>query len=162
MTPKHIWHASQQPALLIRPASRCGLLQFIHLMEPNDLINTTGQPVRLALILNVTAWPNQPDIIRFGPYRPHEFVLGDHAWPQNASDKSTTNTTNKARDQILTRQCGLLHRVYIGPSLRKNRGMTDSTWPGQKPRSTEMKHGSRTHWFFWKKIGQNMVSFIIF
>jgi hypothetical protein len=102
---------SQQPALLIRPASRCGLLQFIHLMEPNDLINTTGQPVRSALILNVTAWPNQPDIIRFGSYRPHEFVLGDHAWPQNASDKSITNTTNKARDQIFTRQCRLLHRV---------------------------------------------------
>jgi len=47
------------------------------------------------IIEYVTAWPNLPNIVRFGPYHPHEFVFGDHAWPQNASDKLATSTTNK-------------------------------------------------------------------
>ena len=48
------------------------------------------------MIPNVTAPPNLLDIVRFGPYRPHGFVLGDHAWPQNVSNKSATSTINKA------------------------------------------------------------------
>jgi hypothetical protein len=43
--------------------------------EPDDPVSTTGQLVRPALIPNVTAQPNLSDIIRFGPYRPHGFVL---------------------------------------------------------------------------------------
>jgi hypothetical protein len=64
--------------------------------------------VRPALIPNVTIRSNLSDIVHFGPYRPHGFVFGDHAWPQNASDKSLTNTTNKVSYQILTRRCEIL------------------------------------------------------
>jgi len=57
---------------------------------------------------SVTARPNLPDIVRFEPYRPYGFVLGDHTRPQNASDKLATNTTNKASNQLLTRRCEIL------------------------------------------------------
>jgi len=43
--------------------------------ESDNPVSTTRQPVRPALIPNVTAQPNLPDIIRFGPYHPHGFVL---------------------------------------------------------------------------------------
>jgi hypothetical protein len=82
---------------------RCGILQYTPLKEPDDLVGTTGQSVRPALIPNVTVQPNLPDIVYFRPYRAHKFVLGDHAWLQNVSDKSATNTTNKTSYQILTR-----------------------------------------------------------
>jgi len=48
------------------------------------------------------------DIIRSELYHPHEFVLGDHAWSQNMSDKSTISTTNKVSYQILTCRCRIL------------------------------------------------------
>jgi hypothetical protein len=88
---------------------RCGVLQSTPFKERNNLVGTTGQPVRLTLIPNVTARPNLPHIIRFGPYRPHRFVLGSHTWPQNASDKSPTSTTNKANYQLLTCRYRILH-----------------------------------------------------
>ena len=53
---------------------RCGILQSTLFKEPEDPVGTTGQPVRSALIPNVTARPNLPYIVRFGPYRPHGFV----------------------------------------------------------------------------------------
>jgi hypothetical protein len=95
----------------------CGILQFTPLKEPDDPVGTTGQPVRPVLIPNVTTRPNLPDIVRLGPYRPHKFVLGDHTWPQNASEKSTTSNTNKVSYQILTRRCEILHQV--NPSLEE-------------------------------------------
>ena len=69
------------------------------------------QPERPTLIPNVTTRPNLLDIVHLGPYRPHGFVLGDHTWSQNASDKSTTSTTNKVSYQILTRWCRISHQV---------------------------------------------------
>jgi len=60
------------------------------------------------LIPNVTVRSNLSNIVHFGPYRPHKFVFDDHAWPQNASDKSLTNTINKISYQILTRRCEML------------------------------------------------------
>jgi len=74
---------------------RCEILQSTPFKEPNDLVGTTRQPMRLALIPNVTAWPKLLDIVHFRPYRPHKFVLGGHTWPQNASAKSATSTSNK-------------------------------------------------------------------
>jgi hypothetical protein len=47
------------------------------------------------IIEYVTAWPNLPDIVYLRSYHPYGFVLGDHVWSQNASDKLATNTTNK-------------------------------------------------------------------
>jgi len=52
-------------------------------------------------------------IVRFGPYRPHDFVPGDASpllslTPQNAYNILTTSTTNKASYQTLTRRCGIL------------------------------------------------------
>jgi len=69
--------------------------------------------VRSALIPNVTARPNLPYIVRFGPYRPRSFVSGDVSshlslTPQNAYDKLATSTLNKASYHSLTRQCGIL------------------------------------------------------
>jgi len=92
---------------------RCGILQSTPLKEPEDPVGTTGQPVRSALILNVTARPNLPYIVRFGFYRPHGFVPGDASplmslTPQNAYDKLTTNTLNKVSYHSLTRRCGIL------------------------------------------------------
>jgi hypothetical protein len=69
------------------------------------------QPERPTLIPNVTTRPNLLDIVHLGPYRPHGFVLGDHTWSQNASDKSTTSTTNKVSYQILTHWCRISHQV---------------------------------------------------
>jgi len=50
--------------------------------------------------MDVIARPNLPYIVRFGPYRPHDFVSGDASpylslTPQNAYDKSATSTLNK-------------------------------------------------------------------
>jgi hypothetical protein len=61
------------------------------------------------IIEYITAWPNLPDIVCLEPYRPHGFVLGDYAWPQNTLDNSATNTTNKASYQILTRRCWIVY-----------------------------------------------------
>jgi len=88
------------------------------LKEPDDPVGTTGQPVRLALIPNVTARPNLPYIVRFGPYCPHGFVCGDASpllslTPQNAYDKLTTSTTNKASNQLLTRRYGILQSTPL-------------------------------------------------
>ena len=87
---------------------RCGILQSTPLKEPDDSVSTTRQPVRLAPIPNVIARHNLLDIICFGPYCPHGFILGDHAWSQNTSDKLATSTTNKARYYILTHRCEIL------------------------------------------------------
>jgi len=57
---------------------------------------------------NVTDQPNLSDIVHFRPYHPHGFVLGDHTWPQNTSNKSWTSTTNNVSYQILTHWCGIL------------------------------------------------------
>jgi len=97
---------------------RCGILQSTPLKEPDDPVGTTGQPVRLALIPNITARPNLPYIIRFGPYRPHGFVPGDASsllglTPQNVYDKLATNTLNKANYHSFTRRCGILQRLSI-------------------------------------------------
>jgi hypothetical protein len=96
---------------------RCGILQSTPLKELDDPIGTTGQPVRSALIPNVTARPNMPYIVRFGPYRPHDFVLGDVSpllslTPQNTYNMLTTNTNNKANYQTFTRRCGILQYPY--------------------------------------------------
>ena len=83
------------------------------LMEPDDLVGTTRHLARLTLIPNVTARPNLANIIGFGPYRHHEFVFRSHAWPQIMSDKSTTNNTNKANYQILTRRCEISQSTLL-------------------------------------------------
>jgi len=93
---------------------RCGILQSTPLKEPDDLVGTTGQPVRSVLIPNVTTWANMLYIVCFGPYRPHGFVPGDASpllslTPQNTYNILATSTTNKASNQILTRRCGILH-----------------------------------------------------
>jgi hypothetical protein len=100
------------------------------LKEHDDSVGKTRQPVRSALIPNVTAWPNLLDIVCFGPYRPHRFVLGDHAWPQNTSDKLATSTTNKASNQLITRRCGILHLPPQDPTL---------IGPSSRPKSTRCK-----------------------
>jgi hypothetical protein len=97
---------------------RCGILQSTPLKEPDDPVGTTGQPVRSALIPNITARPNLPYIIRFGPYCPHGFVPGDASpllglTPQNVYDKLATSTLNKASYHSLTRRCGILQRLFI-------------------------------------------------
>ena len=92
---------------------RCGILQSTPLKELDDPVGTTGQPVRSTLIPNVTAGPNLPYIIRFGPYRPRGFVPGNASpllslMPQNSYNKSATSTTNKASYHILTNRYGIL------------------------------------------------------
>jgi hypothetical protein len=87
---------------------RCEILQSTPLKEPDDSVGTTGQPVRLAPIPNVIARHNLLDVICFGPYCPYGFILGDHAWSQNTSDKLATSTTNKASYYILTHRCEIL------------------------------------------------------
>ena len=86
---------------------RCEILQSTPLKEPDDPVGTTGQPMRSALILNVTARPSMSYIVRFGSYRPHGFVLGDASplmclTPQNAYNMLATSITNKISYQILT------------------------------------------------------------
>ena len=56
---------------------RCRILQSTPLKKPDDPVSTTGQPVRSALIPNVTTQPNMLYIVHFGSYRPHGFVSGD-------------------------------------------------------------------------------------
>jgi hypothetical protein len=95
---------------------RCGILQSTLLKDSDDPIGTTKQPVRSTLIRNVTAQPNLPYIVRFRPYHPHSFVPGDaspflNLTPQNAYDKSTTSTLNKASYHSLTCRCGILQHV---------------------------------------------------
>jgi len=54
---------------------RCGILQSTPLKEPDDHVGTTGQPVRSALIPNVTARPNMLYIVCFEPYHPHVLFM---------------------------------------------------------------------------------------
>jgi len=91
---------------------RCEILQSIPFKEPDNLVGTTGQPVRSDLISNVTVRPNMSYIVRFGSYNPHGFVLGDASpllslTPQNAYNMLATSTTNKASYQTLTHRCGI-------------------------------------------------------
>ena len=108
---------------------RCGILQSTPLMKPDDPVGTIGQPVRLVLIPNVTARPNLPYIVRFGPYRPHGFVPGNASQllsltPQNAFDKLATSTLNKASYQSLTRQCGILQSNCNNPTFQAQNNNT--------------------------------------
>jgi hypothetical protein len=62
------------------------------LKEPGDPVGIIGQPVRSALIPNITARPNLPYIVCFGPYHPHNFLSDNTSpllslTPQNAYDK---------------------------------------------------------------------------
>ena len=105
---------------------RYGILQSTPLKEPDDPVGTTGQPVRSVLIPNIIARPNLLYIVRFGPYRPHDFVPGDASsllslTPQNAYDKLTTNTLNKTSYHSLTRRYGILHKIYWRENLQQER-----------------------------------------
>jgi len=89
----------------------CGILQSTPLKEPDDPVGTIGQPVRSALIPNVTAQPNMLYIVRFGPYHPHGFVPSDTSpllslTPQNTYNMLATSTTNKASYQTLIADVG--------------------------------------------------------
>jgi hypothetical protein len=92
----------------------CGILQSTPLKEPDDPVGITGQPVRLTLIPNITALPNLPYIVRFGPYFAHGFVSRDASpllslTPQNVYDKSATSTLNKVSYHSLTCRCWILY-----------------------------------------------------
>jgi len=96
---------------------RCGILQSTPFKEPDNPVGTIRQPMRSALIPNVTAWPNMPYIVRFRPYRPHGFVSGDaspHLSPtlQNTYDKLAINTLNKISYWTLIHRCGILHAIW--------------------------------------------------
>jgi hypothetical protein len=96
----------------------CEILQSTPFKEPDDLVGTTGQLVRSALIPNVTTQFNMLYIVRFRPYRPHGFVPGDaihllSLTPQNAYNMLATNTTNKVSYQILIRQYEILHIILL-------------------------------------------------
>jgi hypothetical protein len=66
----------------------------------------------------VTARPNLPYIIHFGPYRPHDFVPGDVSpllslTSQNAYNKLATSILNKVSYHSLTRRCGILQICFM-------------------------------------------------
>jgi hypothetical protein len=94
------------------------ILQSTPLKEPDDHVGTTRQLVRSVLIPTITARPNLPYIVCFGPYRPHGFVPGDASpflslMPKNAYDKSATNTFNKASYHSFTRRCRILQLDFV-------------------------------------------------
>jgi len=67
---------------------------------------------------SVTARPNLPYIVWFGPYRPHDFVHGDASphlslTPQNMYNKLATSTLNKANYHSLTCRCGILQSTPL-------------------------------------------------
>ena len=71
-----------------------------------------------SLIICVTARPNLPYIVRFGPYHPHGFVPGDASpllslMSQNTYDKLATSTLNKASYHSLTCRCGILQSTPL-------------------------------------------------
>jgi len=70
------------------------------------------------MIPNVIAQPNLLYIVRFGPYRPHVFVLVDASpllslTPQNAYNRSVTSTTHKALALDTRFRCEILHCVLL-------------------------------------------------
>ena len=74
--------------------------------------------MRSALIPKVTAQPNLPYIVRFGPYRLHDFVPGDASSilslkPPNAYDKLVTSTLNKAIYRSFTCRCRILQLSFL-------------------------------------------------
>jgi hypothetical protein len=83
----------------------------------------------------VTAWPNMLYIVRFRPPKsthfqgfypgpPHGFVLGSHAWPQNAYNMLATNTTNAlaldARSDVGYHNPPILKRVVLDSDTKCN------------------------------------------
>jgi hypothetical protein len=80
--------------------------------EPDDLVGTTGQSVRSALIPNVTVRPNLLYIVHFEPYYPYGFVLDDESLflnltSQNAHDMLIIITLNKNSYKSLTYRRGI-------------------------------------------------------
>jgi hypothetical protein len=71
-------------------------------------------------------------IIRFGPYRPHGFVLGDASsflslTPQNTYNMLATNTANKTSYQTLTRRYGILQSTPLKSPTTQS-AQPDSQW----------------------------------
>ena len=52
--------------------------------------------VDLIHLMVVTAWPNMPNIVRFGPYRPHGFVPGDASPLLSLTSQNTFNMLEPA------------------------------------------------------------------
>jgi hypothetical protein len=50
---------------------------------------------------------------------PHSFILGSHAWPQNAYNMLATNTTYKALALDTRFRCGILQTVPEGGKTEK-------------------------------------------
>jgi hypothetical protein len=70
---------------------------------------------------NITAQPNMLYIVRFEPYRPHGFVLGDASplmslTPQNTYNMLATSTTNKAMTLVARFRCGISQSPHLKTS----------------------------------------------
>jgi hypothetical protein len=81
---------------------RCRILQSTLFKEPDDPVGTTGQPVRLALILNVTVRPNLSNIVVLGlTILTNLFLI----------------TTHDSKTRLTSQQSALLIKLVIKSSL---------------------------------------------
>jgi hypothetical protein len=81
---------------------RCRILQSTLFKEPDDPVGTTGQPVRLALILNVTVRPNLSNIVVLGlTILTNLFLI----------------TTHDSKTRLTSQQSALLIKLIIKSSL---------------------------------------------
>jgi len=124
----------------------CGILQSTPFKEPDDPIDTTGQPVRSALIPNVTTRPNMLYIVHFGSYNPHDFVSGDASpllslTPQNTHSSVVGPTPAVYCSLWVPPILGLLTLTVLNAYSRVARGLNLSytvrfgslTQPGCRP-----------------------------
>jgi len=81
---------------------RCRILQSTLFKEPDDPVGTTRQPVRLALILNVTVRPNLSNIVVLGlTILTNLFLI----------------TTHDSKTRLTSQQSALLIKLVIKSSL---------------------------------------------
>ena len=81
---------------------RCRILKSTLFKEPDDPVGTTGQPVRLALILNVTVRPNLSNIVVLGlTILTNLFLI----------------TTHDSKTRLTSQQSALLIKLVIKSSL---------------------------------------------
>jgi hypothetical protein len=84
----------------------------LHEVRINESISFVTCRSTLLRRLCVIARPNMPNIVRFGPYRHHVFVLGDASpllslTPQNVYNRSVASTTHKAPSLDARFRCGI-------------------------------------------------------
>jgi hypothetical protein len=111
-------------ALALDAHFRCGISQSPHLKTSRPRSDTKCNDLAQHAVY-CPLWASQSTHFQgFYPGPPHGFVLGSHAWPQNAYNMLATNTTNAlaldARSDVGYHNPPILKRVVLDSDTKCN------------------------------------------